>query len=409
VRKIDRPGKGPKGSEKHTPKQKERQDDAAIREEEQISDFMAVLFDDYLWGVVRFALKDRDGQMKFSEDASACMTHFFENHCPDFVLEDTTTDRNRKRGQIATRLTVPEFWRRVFRKMRRKIEDDRLRYGRFYDFGNAAANLYGAVSEGDLAEIADHWWDSAPWFGREGPGEVTPEERRNICKITAEAAMKLMTLRQESPFAVAYVRNELAISFNKYPPDDANGSIPKGLSETLKLRVGKDRWYPETFDGFMDWRYPETWRGWPDEYEDLKQFILDNWHFDLKDDEDQSNLDNVLKAAHDALASGRMWHGAVDAMRPFLNFSTLLEDEVLDMAKILSRCANATRHDANWGFSPNELVRTKGLGGTFEIKAVPIGFAGAACAPVIQAVAKVGRNDPCPCGSGKKFKKCCGR
>ena len=24
------------------------------------------------------------------------------------------------------------------------------------------------------------------------------------------------------------------------------------------------------------------------------------------------------------------------------------------------------------------------------------------------AVAKVGRNDPCPCGSGKKYKKCCG-
>jgi len=24
-----------------------------------------------------------------------------------------------------------------------------------------------------------------------------------------------------------------------------------------------------------------------------------------------------------------------------------------------------------------------------------------------QADPKVGRNDPCPCGSGKKFKKCC--
>jgi len=22
--------------------------------------------------------------------------------------------------------------------------------------------------------------------------------------------------------------------------------------------------------------------------------------------------------------------------------------------------------------------------------------------------AKIGRNDPCPCGSGKKFKRCCG-
>jgi preprotein translocase subunit SecA len=28
--------------------------------------------------------------------------------------------------------------------------------------------------------------------------------------------------------------------------------------------------------------------------------------------------------------------------------------------------------------------------------------------PVKRKVAKVGRNDPCPCGSGKKYKKCCG-
>jgi preprotein translocase subunit SecA len=29
--------------------------------------------------------------------------------------------------------------------------------------------------------------------------------------------------------------------------------------------------------------------------------------------------------------------------------------------------------------------------------------------PVRRSVPKVGRNDPCPCGSGKKFKNCCGR
>jgi SWIM/SEC-C metal-binding protein len=27
----------------------------------------------------------------------------------------------------------------------------------------------------------------------------------------------------------------------------------------------------------------------------------------------------------------------------------------------------------------------------------------------IVAEKKVGRNDPCPCGSGKKYKKCCGQ
>ena len=29
--------------------------------------------------------------------------------------------------------------------------------------------------------------------------------------------------------------------------------------------------------------------------------------------------------------------------------------------------------------------------------------------PITRAAPKVGRNDPCPCGSQKKFKKCCGQ
>ena len=27
----------------------------------------------------------------------------------------------------------------------------------------------------------------------------------------------------------------------------------------------------------------------------------------------------------------------------------------------------------------------------------------------VEVEKKVGRNDPCPCGSGKKYKKCCGK
>ena len=29
--------------------------------------------------------------------------------------------------------------------------------------------------------------------------------------------------------------------------------------------------------------------------------------------------------------------------------------------------------------------------------------------PSVNPYAKIGRNDPCPCGSGKKYKKCCGK
>ena len=29
--------------------------------------------------------------------------------------------------------------------------------------------------------------------------------------------------------------------------------------------------------------------------------------------------------------------------------------------------------------------------------------------PIVREEPKIGRNDPCPCGSGKKYKKCCGK
>jgi len=37
------------------------------------------------------------------------------------------------------------------------------------------------------------------------------------------------------------------------------------------------------------------------------------------------------------------------------------------------------------------------------------GADGSRAKTVRRQATKVGRNDPCPCGSGKKFKKCCGK
>ncbi len=45
-----------------------------------------------------------------------------------------------------------------------------------------------------------------------------------------------------------------------------------------------------------------------------------------------------------------------------------------------------------------------------RVKAVPDGQrAGGKVDPIVNRGSKVGRNDPCPCGSGKKFKQCCQR
>ena len=46
------------------------------------------------------------------------------------------------------------------------------------------------------------------------------------------------------------------------------------------------------------------------------------------------------------------------------------------------------KEEDGWKFADGELVGEK---------------------PIVREEPKVGRNDPCPCGSGKKYKKCCGR
>jgi preprotein translocase subunit SecA len=44
-----------------------------------------------------------------------------------------------------------------------------------------------------------------------------------------------------------------------------------------------------------------------------------------------------------------------------------------------------------------------------EVSIAAVTAAPAEVQPFTRSTTKVGRNDPCPCGSGKKFKQCHGR
>ena len=46
------------------------------------------------------------------------------------------------------------------------------------------------------------------------------------------------------------------------------------------------------------------------------------------------------------------------------------------------------KEDGSWKFEDGEMLGEK---------------------PILREEPKIGRNDPCPCGSGKKYKKCCGK
>ena len=67
-------------------------------------------------------------------------------------------------------------------------------------------------------------------------------------------------------------------------------------------------------------------------------------------------------------------------------------EQIGRLLPLLTDLTNNTRIWANRGFTPLEML------GRYESRT-----------RTLAASDKTGRNDPCPCGSGKKFKNCCGK
>lgn len=82
------------------------------------------------------------------------------------------------------------------------------------------------------------------------------------------------------------------------------------------------------------------------------------------------------------------------------------ERDVEEFSRLFYELNNTTRMPVNRGNTPEELHRQKIAQTNRQTEILNFPKNGPAPAP---KKIKVGRNDPCPCGSGKKYKKCCGR
>ena len=71
-------------------------------------------------------------------------------------------------------------------------------------------------------------------------------------------------------------------------------------------------------------------------------------------------------------------------------------NQLSPLLSLIKNLSNHTRLWSNNGHTPHEIHRTSQLGVKQQVSART-------------KQTKIGRNDPCPCGSGKKYKKCCGR
>ncbi|MGO4183775.1 YecA family protein [Paenibacillus sp. TAF43_2] len=133
-------------------------------------------------------------------------------------------------------------------------------------------------------------------------------------------------------------------------------------------------------------------------YMNLVRFVLERYEIDREE------ADLMAEECTDAARNGDSLASIIELIQDFIELPNL--ETVRNITDLLVPLMNSTKQWAIKGYSPEELA-AKRANVSMVLNNAP---KPAAQAEVIdmQSKKKVGRNEPCSCGSGKKFKKCCG-
>lgn len=133
-------------------------------------------------------------------------------------------------------------------------------------------------------------------------------------------------------------------------------------------------------------------------YENLKAYIVANV---LEDEAEAEELCSDLQLA---CCFGE---GPADALNQFLarDIEFANEQQVYEIGELISELNNTTRMWDNRGYTPDEMHKL----GLAEEAPRMVGMMPPKQTTYVREGKKIGRNDKCPCGSGKKYKHCCGR
>jgi hypothetical protein len=253
---------------------------------------------------------------------------------------------------------VPEEIRNVFADMIRNGTADKIERSVLFDcYAQAAVNLYGIIPLDELAEL----------FNGQNAKKTTVDELFSVL---------LQHIHEES----VYCFWEDYLVHTDFEEDDFNG-----VAALEKAIYGKERYIPAK-EELLRYSDPDYYERTP-KVEKLEEFILKNLTQDKMD-----AMEIVDEIVLTCMAEARI----KDVMDVFDKHGIVFQgkEQVERLMPILMDVWNNVRIWSNKGHTPSEMKDSYGR-------------------PVLRVLPSVGkkpgRNDPCPCGSGKKYKKCCGR
>lgn len=238
-------------------------------------------------------------------------------------------------------------------------------------YATVAINLYGVISVDEFVEVFNRYEDA---------------------HTTSEEALLALT-RFAKTHDVDYSVSGEIISGPEFQPDFDD--YDKNVEAIREAQRVKPRYLPskEEFLKYVDGTYREPEKP----YADLKEYILK--HRLTSRGEGLDGVDGDLIDLHEMIRFGV---DSKDEIEYFTRSGYKYKDidEANGFFQRVMDVHNHTRMYDNNGFTPNEIFEQ-----FVRPKLKPLPKEQFNC----EAMPKVGRNDPCPCGSGLKYKKCCGK
>lgn len=226
----------------------------------------------------------------------------------------------------------------------------------------ALTNLYGQVSASKVAEI----------YNSQNEDQISIDD---VEVYFDEDLSKYYVFFHKNHFV-----HETIMEFNDF-------------KSMLRKKADKPYYVPnkEELLKYSDMSYYEK----PNQYHDLMKYIKKNF---FAGDNEKAELlcENMIWKCRDDFRPQ-------EAFEIFNTFEVNFRDEkqVNEVLQLVMNLSNNVRLWENNGHTPQEIFEKFEKSNLKPLTDNPFQFGGTV------KKEKAGRNDPCPCGSGKKYKKCC--
>lgn len=167
---------------------------------------------------------------------------------------------------------------------------------------------------------------------------------------------------------------------------------PEEVIREQQMRVGLD-YYPFSKEALIKAGEPF----YSDENESTRKlvhFLVQQHHLS------QMDADRIVEECQFAIQTGQHPTTLLEIVQDYIEF-----DHIESVQAVMDKLMDLMNHTRQWvlkGHTPRELSKREKK----SLRPLP---ASADNVFDLKTKQKIGRNDPCPCGSEKKYKKCCGK